>query len=77
MGREYEAIDGHWRDWIVRQPVFFVGTAPRADHGHVNPHHDAWAQKKLSTGGPDALVDYQRQKNAASLDGLPAVEVRT
>jgi Pyridoxamine 5'-phosphate oxidase len=193
VGREYEVIDGHWRDWIARQPVFFVGTAPRADHGHVNvspkgpggslrvldertvayldvigsgaetiahlrengrivlmfcsfegppkilrlhgrgevvmagdarfeelleqcafdelgppearravvlvhvgriadscgygvplmsyegerPHHDAWAQKKLSTGGSDALVDYQRQKNAASLDGLPAVEVRT
>jgi hypothetical protein len=193
VGREYEHIDGHWRDWIARQPMFFVGTAPRADDGHVNvspkgpggtlrvldertvayldvigsgaetiahlrengrivvmfcafegppkilrlhgrgevvpagdprfddllercefdelgppearravvvvhvrriadscgygvplmgyegerPHHDAWAQKKLRVGGPDALVDYQRRKNSESLDGLPAVELGT
>jgi predicted pyridoxine 5'-phosphate oxidase superfamily flavin-nucleotide-binding protein len=191
MGREYDAIDERWRDWIARQPMFFVGTAPLADDGHVNvspkgpggtlrvldertvayldvigsgaetvahlrengrivvmwcafdgppkilrvhgrgeivtpddprfddlfarcafdelgppearravilvhvariadscgygvplmsyeaerPHHDAWAQKKLRVGGEDALVDYQREKNAASIDGLPAVEV--
>ncbi len=24
------------RGWIARQPLFFVGTAPRADDGHVN-----------------------------------------
>jgi predicted pyridoxine 5'-phosphate oxidase superfamily flavin-nucleotide-binding protein len=193
VGREYAEIDQHWRDWIGRQPMFFVGSAPRADDGHVNvspkgpggtlrvldertvayldvigsgaetiahirengrivvmlcafegppkilrlhgrgevvqagderfddllaqcafdelgppqarravvlvhveriadscgygvplmsyegerPHHDAWAQKKLRTGGADALVDYQRQKNAESLDGLPAVELGT
>jgi hypothetical protein len=191
MGREYDAIDERWRDWIARQPMFFVGTAPLIADGHVNvspkgpggtlrvldertvayldvigsgaetiahlrengrivvmwcafegppkilrlhgrgevvtpddprfdellarcafdelgppearravilvhvariadscgygvplmsyegdrPHHDAWAQKKLRVGGDDALVDYQREKNAASLDGLPAVEV--
>lgn len=39
------------------------------------PHHDLWAAKKLRTGGPDALVDYQRDKNAESVDGLPAVDV--
>jgi predicted pyridoxine 5'-phosphate oxidase superfamily flavin-nucleotide-binding protein len=193
VGREYEAIDDHWRDWIGRQPLFFVGTAPLKDDGHVNvspkgpggtlrvldehtvayldvvgsgaetiahisengrivvmlcafegppkilrlhgrgevvlaedprfddllarcafdelgppearravvlvhvqriadscgygvplmsyegerPHHDAWAQKKLRTGGAEALLDYQRQKNAESLDGLPAVELGT
>ena len=191
MGREYEAIDERWRDWIARQPLFFVGTAPRADDGHVNvspkgpggtlrvldertvayldvtgsgaetiahlrengrivvmfcafdgppkilrlhgrgevvakddprfddllercdfdelgppearravilvhvarvadscgygvplmsyegerPHHDAWAQKKMRVGGPGAIADYQREKNATSLDGLPAVEL--
>ena len=193
MGREYDRIDDHWRGWIARQPLFFVGTAPRADDGHVNvspkgpggtlrvldertvayldvigsgaetiahlrengrivvmfcafegppkilrlhgrgevvrpddprftellercefdelgppearravvvvhvsriadscgygvplmsyegerPHHDASARKRLRTGGPDALLDYQRQKNAESLDGLPAVELGT
>jgi hypothetical protein len=191
MGREYDAIDEHWRGWIARQPMFFVGTAPLTEDGHVNvspkgpggtlrvlddrtvayldvigsgaetiahlrengrivvmwcafdgppkilrlhgrgevvtpddprfdelfarcefdelgppearravilvhvariadscgygvplmsyegerPHHDAWAQKKLRVGGEDALIDYQREKNSASLDGLPAVEV--
>jgi hypothetical protein len=191
MGREYDAIDQRWRDWIARQPLFFVGSAPLTPDGHVNvspkgpggtlrvldertvayldvigsgaetiahvrengrivvmwcafegppkifrvhgrgevvtpddprfsdllercefdelgppearravivvhveriadscgygvplmsydgerPHHDAWAQKKLRVGGPDGLLDYQRQKNATSLDGLPAVEL--
>jgi predicted pyridoxine 5'-phosphate oxidase superfamily flavin-nucleotide-binding protein len=191
MGREYEVIDDHWRGWIARQPLFFVGSAPLADEGHVNvspkgpggtlrvldertvayldvigsgaetiahlrengrivvmfcafegppkilrlhgrgevvtpddprfdellarcdfdelgppearravvvvhvnriadscgygvplmsyegerPHHDAWAQKKLRARGPDALLDYQREKNSNSLDGLPAVEL--
>jgi hypothetical protein len=189
VGREYEVIDDHWREWIARQPLFFVGTAPLADDGHVNvspkgpggslrvldehtvayldvigsgaetiahlrengrivvmfcafegpprilrlhgrgepvmagdprfdeltercdfeqmgppesrravvvvhvqriadscgygvplmsyegerPHYDASAQKKLRTGGAEMLLEYQRQKNAESLDGLPAV----
>jgi hypothetical protein len=38
------------------------------------PHQDLWAAKKLRTGGPEALVDYQREKNARSLDGLPAID---
>jgi hypothetical protein len=37
-------------------------------------HADLWAAKRLRTKGPDALRDYQREKNAVSLDGLPAVE---
>jgi hypothetical protein len=42
--------------------------------GH-REHGELWAAKKLRTGGPDALRDYQRQKNAKSIDGLPAVEI--
>jgi hypothetical protein len=191
VGREYELIDDHWRGWIARQPMFFVGSAPLAADGRVNvspkgpggslrvlddrtvayldvigsgaetiahlrengrivvmfcafegppkilrlhgrgevvapgdarfdellercafdelgppearraivvvhveriadscgygvpllsyeserPHHDAWAQKKLRSRGPGALLDYQREKNSHSLDGLPAVEL--
>jgi hypothetical protein len=41
----------------------------------VRPHGDAWAEKKVRVGGDAALLDYQREKNAESLDGLPAVEV--
>ena len=189
MGRIFDRIDDHQREWIARQALFFVGTAPRADDGHVNvspkgpidtlrvlddhtvayldivgsgaetiahlrengriivmlcafqgpprilrlhgrgevllageeryqallaaagfaqpavestrraivvvhveriadscgygvplmeyrgkrDHMDAWARKKLHVGGPDALADYQAEKNAESIDGLPAV----
>jgi hypothetical protein len=189
MGRIYEGIDEHLRGWIARQPLFFVGTAPLAEEGHVNlspkgpigtlrvldertiayldvvgsgaetiahlrengrivvmlcsfegpprivrlhgrgrvvlagseefaellsvgrfaepaapearralivvdvtrvsdscgygvplmayegerPHQDAWAAKRLRVGGPGALSDYQAEKNAVSIDGLPAV----
>jgi Pyridoxamine 5'-phosphate oxidase len=38
-------------------------------------HADLWAAKQLRTNGAGALVDYQRTKNAESLDGLPAVEI--
>jgi predicted pyridoxine 5'-phosphate oxidase superfamily flavin-nucleotide-binding protein len=189
MGRLYDRIDDHQRAWIARQPLFFVGTAPRADDGHVNvspkgpigtlrvlddhtvayldvvgsgaetiahirengrivvmlcafdgpprivrlhgrgeavladdprfakllerggfaqpavdaarravivvdvervsdscgygvplmryegtrPHSDAWAEKRVRVHGPDALAEYQAEKNAHSIDGLPAV----
>jgi hypothetical protein len=36
-------------------------------------HARLWAQKRLRTDGPDALRRYQADKNAVSLDGLPAV----
>ena len=191
MGKVYDAIDDRWRDWIARQPLFFVGTAPLDGDGRVNvspkgpigslrvldehtvayldvigsgaetiahlrengrivvmlcafdgppkilrlhgrgeavlageprfdellaragfedpsapearraivvvhveriadscgygvplmsyegerPHMDAWSEKKLRVGGVEALRDYQRQKNAESIDGLPAVEL--
>jgi hypothetical protein len=38
-------------------------------------HMELWAAKKLRVGGPDALVDYQREKNSVSIDGLPAVDL--
>ena len=38
-------------------------------------HQDLWAAKKLRVGGPKALLDYQREKNAVSIDGLPAVDL--
>ncbi|MGI8803985.1 MAG: pyridoxamine 5'-phosphate oxidase family protein [Solirubrobacteraceae bacterium] len=36
MGRTYDAIDGRWAEWISRQPMFFVATAPLSPGGHVN-----------------------------------------
>ncbi len=190
MGREYDAIDQHLRDWIAEQSLFFVATAPAALDGHVNlspkgpigtlrvlgprriayldivgsgaetvahlrengrivvmlcafdgpprivrlhgvgrsvaatdadfpalllecgfeppehaesqrsivvvevsriadscgygvplmryegrrPHMDAWAAKKLRVGGAAAIEEYKRERNAVSIDGLPAVD---
>ena len=38
------------------------------------PHAKAWAEKKLRVGGEAAIDDYKAAKNAASIDGLPALE---
>ena len=37
------------------------------------PQSLAWAQTKLAKGGPRALEDYVAEKNAVSIDGLPAL----
>ncbi len=36
MARHYDTIDEHLAGWIARQPLFFVGSAPLAQDGHVN-----------------------------------------
>jgi hypothetical protein len=36
VGKVYEEVGGPLRDWLLAQPVFFVGTAPSGDGGHVN-----------------------------------------
>lgn len=40
----------------------------------LRPHQDAWAAKKMRVGGETALLDYQREKNSSSIDGLPALD---
>jgi hypothetical protein len=36
MGKIYDGIDPHQREWIAAQALFFVGTAPLDGDGHVN-----------------------------------------
>ena len=36
MGRVYDVIDNATRQWLAKQPVFFVATAPNDPDGHVN-----------------------------------------
>jgi hypothetical protein len=36
MGKVFDAIDDRLAAWIGRQRMFFVGTAPSGDSGHVN-----------------------------------------
>jgi predicted pyridoxine 5'-phosphate oxidase superfamily flavin-nucleotide-binding protein len=50
-------------------------TVPLMAYDGERPHMPAWTEKKLRTGGPEALDDYRAQKNATSIDGLPSVPV--
>jgi len=36
MAKQFDEISEHIRDWIERQALFFVATAPLAGDGHVN-----------------------------------------
>ena len=36
MGKVYERIEPSLAAWMARQPMFFVGSAPSGDGGHVN-----------------------------------------
>ncbi|HEX8754513.1 MAG TPA: pyridoxamine 5'-phosphate oxidase family protein [Solirubrobacterales bacterium] len=36
MGKVFERIDEHQREWIAEQSLFFVGSAPLSGEGHVN-----------------------------------------
>jgi hypothetical protein len=38
------------------------------------PQGAAWAEVKLRKGGPGALREYVAQRNATSIDGLPAFD---
>jgi hypothetical protein len=38
------------------------------------PHSALSAQKRLRSGGPEAIAEYIAERNAVSLDGLPAVD---
>jgi hypothetical protein len=46
---------------------------PLMSYEGQRPHMDAWASKRIRVGGAAALSEYQREKNATSIDGLPAV----
>jgi hypothetical protein len=48
---------------------------PLLDYVGERPHQAASSAKRVRVHGPDAYVAYQREKNALSIDGLPAVEV--
>jgi hypothetical protein len=38
------------------------------------PQGRAWADNRLRTHGPNALMDYTRELNAESIDGLPGID---
>jgi hypothetical protein len=58
MGKVFTEIDGHLRDWIARQPLFFTGSAPLDGDGHVN----------VSPKGPIGTLRVLGPKRLAYLD---------
>ena len=36
MAKLFERIEDTQREWIAKQALFFVGTAPLGDDGHIN-----------------------------------------
>ena len=46
---------------------------PLMDHAGEREHYDAAKRKRLRTMGPEELVRFQAERNATSIDGLPAV----
>jgi len=47
---------------------------PLLDYVGERPHQEKSSSKRVRVGGPEAYVDYQREHNAQSIDGLPAVD---
>src|SRR3954447_5370248 len=58
MGRIYDGIDGHLQEWIARQAMFFVATAPAGEGGHIN----------VSPKGPIGSLRVLDERTVAFLD---------
>lgn len=58
MARTYDEIDDRMREWIARQPMFFVGSSPLAEDGHVN----------VSPKGPGGTLRVLGPRRVAYLD---------
>jgi predicted pyridoxine 5'-phosphate oxidase superfamily flavin-nucleotide-binding protein len=46
---------------------------PLMDYAGERPHSDVSSEKRMRTKGPESFAEYKREKNAESIDGLPAV----
>jgi hypothetical protein len=58
MGKLYQRIDQELRDWMARQQMFFVATAPRGDQGHVNVSPKGHDTLRILDGSTLAYLDY-------------------
>jgi hypothetical protein len=58
MGKIYDGIEPALAAWIMKQPMFFVGTAPSGDDGHVN----------ISPKGPIGSLRLLDERTLAYLD---------
>jgi Pyridoxamine 5'-phosphate oxidase len=47
---------------------------PLMSYEGERPHMEAWAEKKMRSGGAEAIDAYVAEKNSVSIDGLPAID---
>jgi hypothetical protein len=76
-----ETADPAARRAVVRVEVARISDScgyavPLMAYEGERPHHTRSVEKRLRTQGPDAYLRYQDDKNAVSIDGLPAVPPR-
>ena len=67
MGKVHEHIDQRLSEWIMHQPMFFVGSAPSGDGGHIN----------LSPKGPIGTFRVLDGHTVAYLDVVEAAPRRS
>ena len=69
MARTYDQIDDTMREWIARQPMFFVASAPLAEDGHVNlsPKGPGGSLRVLGPNGAPTRHRGQRRETIAHL----------
>jgi predicted pyridoxine 5'-phosphate oxidase superfamily flavin-nucleotide-binding protein len=58
MGKVHTAIDGHIREFIEAQHMFFVGSAPLDRDGHVNVSPKGRASFRILGPATVAYIDY-------------------
>jgi hypothetical protein len=58
VGKVFDGIDSHLAGWIAAQPMFFVGSAPLAEDGHIN----------VSPKGPIGTLHVLDEQTVAYLD---------
>jgi hypothetical protein len=49
-------------------------SVPLMEYVGERTQSEAWTENRLRKHGPDALLEYQQEKNLHSIDGLPAVD---
>lgn len=66
MGKQYTELQSEHVDFIVRQPVFFVGSAPLSEKGHVNLSPKGYDSLRILSANRVAYLDLTGSGNETS-----------
>ncbi len=88
MGKTYEHISSDLKEWIARQKIFFVATAPLSEEGHINCSpkgldsfriigQDIVAYQDLTGSGVETIAHLKENKRIVimfcAFDGPPKI----